>query len=437
MVVFQWLTGSFLALNRRASGILGGLLRWRAFPWAFQWPMVGVVALVVVLALRGPRHSELNPGAAIVWQLWWAILPFFIVLTARLWCAVCPFPVLGDAAQRLRTSPPPLPPPALRRVAPWVGAVGLGILGFLFLLLQVETSGPLTAALLLALAAAAVGTALLWQRRAWCRYLCPLGLMVGLYSRLGWLRLDAGKESAKAAYTAKRCPLFTSAVAQRRASDCVLCGACLYGRGGQAVEACLGRPSLAGQSLTPAEAVAVSLLLGLLLSDALRMTPILPGYMAWAMETTGRSYEEAMAVGIGGVMAVVLLVQAAGARALGCGQGFWPAFSLLGLAWLPLALAAHIGLSAQHLLAAGAVFRDLGAEVWLLAPGHMPQANAYVTVWPMRAFQWSIVVLGGVVAAYLARRLAAGGKGYEWAPAAVLPALPLVVVFGQPMSTAC
>ena len=48
------------------------LLRWRAFPAVFQWPLLGLVALVAYLALRPVHHAELNPGAAIVWQLWWA-----------------------------------------------------------------------------------------------------------------------------------------------------------------------------------------------------------------------------------------------------------------------------------------------------------------------------------------------------------------------------
>jgi hypothetical protein len=422
-------------LALRGSAVLERLLRWRAFPGAVQWPLVVVVALLVVASLRVPRHAELNPGAAVVWQLWWAVLPFVILLTARLWCAVCPFPALGDAVQRFRTAP--LPPPALRRGGPWAAALGLGALGVLFLLLHVETSGPLTGALLVAFAAAVIGAAFLWQRRAWCRYLCPLGLMVGLYSRLGWLRLgtrDGGRESAA---TARDCPVFSSALAARRAHDCVLCGVCLRERGGAAVEVRVGRPSPTAPSLTAAEAVAVSMLLGLLLADALRMIPVYLGYMAWAVGLLGGRYEIAMALGIGAVMAAVLVVHAAAARVLGGGETFAQSFARLSLLWLPVVLAAHLALSAQHLLAAGDVLQNLGAELGLVRPGHMPPAEVYASVWPMKALQGAMLALGALAALFLVRRLVPGRQGYAWGAAGVLPALPLVVIFVQPMTVAC
>ncbi len=423
-------------MRRRLEDGLERLLRWRAFPGVFQWTLLVGLALNLVLALRVPRHAELNPGAALVWQLWWPLLPFFILLTARLWCAICPFPALGNAAQHLRPALPS-PPRWLRRAGPWVAAIGLGLLGFFFLLLQVESSGPLTAALLLAFAMGAVATALLWLGRAWCRYLCPLGLMVGLYSRLGWLRLEAGGDRKRAAATARRCPVFTSALAQRRVHDCVLCADCLRGQAGDAIRVRLGRPSLAGRPLMLAEAVAVSLLLGLLLADALRMTPLYPRFMAWALPISGRSYAVAMALGIGGVMATVVAAQVFGAHWLGRGEGLWRAFSRLSLAWLPLALAAILDLSAQHLLAADAVFQNLGAEIRLLPSGHMPPADAYASVWPMRTFQWAVLALGAVTAVYMARCPVPGEKRRGWAAAGAAPFLPLVVLFGQPMSVSC
>jgi hypothetical protein len=411
------------------------LIRWPAFPGALQWPLVVVVAALVVVSLRAPRHAELNPGAAVVWQLWWTVLPFLVLLTARLWCAICPFPALGDAVQRLRTAP--LPPPALRRWGPWAAALGLGVLGILFLLLHVETSGPLTGALLVAFAAAVVGAALLWRRRAWCRYLCPLGLMVGLYSRLGWLRLGARDDGQEAAATARDCPVFSSALAARRAHDCVLCGLCLRGRGGAAVEVRFARPSATAPSLTAAEAVTVSVLLGLLLADALRMIPLYLGYMAWAVALVGGRYETAMALGIGTVMAAVLVAHVVAAHVLRRGETFGRSFARLSLLWLPLVLAAHLALSAQHLLAAGEVVLNLGAEIGLLRPGHMPPAEVYASVWSMKALQWAMLALGGLAALVLVRRLVPAGKGYAWGVAGVLPALPLVVIFGQPMTVAC
>ncbi|MGE5619190.1 MAG: 4Fe-4S binding protein [Sphingomonadaceae bacterium] len=177
------------------SSVVSRLLRWPWFPLIPQATLLAAATAVVVLALRPPQRSEMNLGAALVWQLWWTLLPFFILLTARLWCAVCPFSALGDLAQRLRRPALPLPPARLRAVGPWIAALGLAIMGFLFLLLSLESSGPFTALLLLALASGALVSSLLWRGRAWCRYLCPLGLMAGLYSRLAWLRLSAPSDA--------------------------------------------------------------------------------------------------------------------------------------------------------------------------------------------------------------------------------------------------
>lgn len=424
-----------LAIGSRVEKAVEGLLHWWAFPSAFQWPLATGLAVVVFLALRTPRHSELNPGAAIVWQLWWAFLPFFILLTARLWCGVCPVPALGDAARRLRPTQQPLPPSAMRREGPWVAALGLGVMGFLFLLLNLENSGPLTAALLLAFSTVAVGSALLWKGNVWCRYLCPLGLMAGLYSRVGWLRLEPG-DKRKAGNTARHCDFFTSPLASRRSHDCALCGACIKADGGEGVNVRLAGTAFFMAPLARAEAVAVSLLLGLLVADALRMTPLFVRFMAWMTPRIG-NYETGMALGMALVIALVLMGQAGAARLLGGKGEFWPSFTVLSLAWIPLALAAHLSLSAQHLLAVGDVVRNLGAELSLLTPGHMPPTDAYATLWSMRAFQWAALALGGMAAFYLSRRPSTRAVGGAWALAGIFPAIPLMVIFGQPMSISC
>lgn len=424
-----------LGIGSWVERVLERLLRWQAFPRAFQWPLALGLVVVVLLALRTPRHAELNPGAAIVWQLWWAILPFFILLSARLWCGVCPVPALGDAARRLRPTTPLLPPSVVRRVGPWVAAVGLGVMGFLFLILNLENSGPLTAGLLLTFSAVAVGSALLWQGNVWCRYLCPLGLMAGLYSRMGWLRLEPG-DRRKAGSTARQCAFFTSPLAPRRSHDCALCGACVKADGGEEVNVRFGGTSALAAPLARPEAMAVSLLLGLLVADAVRMTPYYIRFMAWMTPRIG-NYEMGMALGMVLVMALVLVGQAGAARLLGGRRGFWSSFTLLSLAWIPLALAAHLSLSAQHLLAVGAVFRNLGAELSLLAPGHMPPVDAYATLWSMRAFQWSVLALGGMAALYLSRHLSTRAASNAWAMAGIFPVIPLLFIFGQPMSISC
>lgn len=422
----------------RVVAPLNRLMRWRRFPEVLQGPVLALVAAVAFMAAKSPHHSEMNAGAAVIWLLWWVLLPFLTVVAARVWCSFCPFATLGDLAQRFLDSSQPLPPLLLRRVGPWIGAVLLVLLAAVFLLFSLESDGPLTAALLAAFAAAAIVTAILWRGRTWCRYLCPLGLLLGLYSRLAWLRLRPVGESGRraAAAGARGCPLFTSTLAARSVHDCVFCSRCLRVPGSDSVVARLEVPSLAGQVLLPAESVAVPLLLGLLLVDAARMTPLYSVYMAGAMPVLGGRYELAMALGLAGVV-VILLLAHVGLSLVGDDNGsFWSRFGYMSASLLPLAMAVQLAVSTQHMTAIGDVVRSLAVELEFVEPGHMPPADVYRFLWPLKLLQWSIVAVGVVVSFNIPHYAADRG----WLAPKVVTALAgllLLVVFAEPMSVAC
>ena len=415
------------------------LLRWRHFPGILQWPFLIAATAVAFLATETPRHSEMNVGAALVWQFWWTLLPFFTIVAARGWCGLCPFAALGDLVQRLRLSPLPPPPLLLRRIGPWVGTASLTCLGFAFLILSLENNGRLTAALLAAFVVLVTATALLWKGRAWCRYLCPVGLLLGLYSRLAWLRLEPVGESGRRAASAgaRHCPLFTSTLAPRRAQDCVLCSSCLRVPGSKSVAVRLKVPSLSSQSLPPAESATVSLLMGLLLVDALRMTPLYSRYMARAVPLLGGRYEMAMALGLVAVVVALLLLQVGLSLHGGGGKlPFWSRFGHLSLVLLPLVLVTQLALSAQHLMATGDVIRNLAAELEFVPPGHMPPTDAYTFLWPMKLLQWGMLGLGGAVSFHLSPREEDQRRRVSTVMSALV-ALLLLAVFVEPMSVAC
>ncbi len=415
---------------------MNGLLRWRGFPGVFQGTFAILAAIALSLALRPPYRSEMNLGAALVWQLWWPALPFLILLTARFWCAVCPFSAVGSLPLWFRHSVPTLPPTLVRRGGPWLSAVSLGILGFLFILLSLESNGPVTAVLLLAFALGAAASALFWRGRAWCRYLCPLGMMAGLYSRLAWLRLESAGGSATAAIAARVCPLYTAPSSPRRAQDCVFCGDCMEVQAGEVVSVRFAPPSPSAVVLNPPEALATTLLMGLLLIDALRMTPLYLRYMAWTVPWTGHNYVVAQAMGIL-VVTLLLLAGQTGVTVLaGRGAWSWSQFARLSLVMLPLAFASQLALSSQHLMALVEVFQNLGAELGALEPGHMPPADAYSVTWPLKVVQVAMLAAGAFVSLSVTRsgivfpRLASIGG-------VALLAVVLITIFMQPMSVAC
>jgi len=68
------------------------------------------------------------------------------------------------------------------------------------------------------------------RKRFWCRYLCPLGALLGLVGKVAWLRRVVGDECIDCHLCARACPMGTIDPARGHASDpseCTLCLDCV------------------------------------------------------------------------------------------------------------------------------------------------------------------------------------------------------------------
>jgi hypothetical protein len=165
------------------------------FPWlkrmvkgpSFQvnlaLPMLGVFWLIILTGLFGTKVAGRNAGPMIIWVLWLSALIIVLVpLGGRLWCTVCPLPLLGEWLQRLRLFSVPLVWPA------WLSNAWPRVL--LFLLLgtfstTIVALPPATSWMLIGLVLLAIATSLFPEQRLFCRYLCPINSYIGLYSMTG------------------------------------------------------------------------------------------------------------------------------------------------------------------------------------------------------------------------------------------------------------
>ena len=79
---------------------------------------------------------------------------------------------------------------------------------------------------------------MLYRRRAWCRYLCPLGKMVGVLAGGSMLEIRANYSICNndcithSCYTGTMegrdgCPMFEGPFSLRSNLDCILCGTCI------------------------------------------------------------------------------------------------------------------------------------------------------------------------------------------------------------------
>jgi hypothetical protein len=150
--------------------------------------LLALFVIAIVAGLFGTPAGSHNFATIFVWIVWWALLiivmmPFF----GRMWCAVCPIPAPGEWLQRrgiMRRVPGPLFslgwrwPRRLRNI--WLQNIGfLGIALFSTIILTRPSS---TAWVLLGMMLLGVGLSILYRNRVFCRYICPVGGFIGLYS---------------------------------------------------------------------------------------------------------------------------------------------------------------------------------------------------------------------------------------------------------------
>ncbi len=205
-----------LRLPRRKTD----LLRWPALRRALRsrWPqfVLRVVALagflIAILAgLTGTPVGNRNLAIVAVWIAWWALLILLAVpFLGRAWCSICPIPLPGEWLQnRALLGPPNGQQPAPRRRWPkklrniWLQNAGFTALALFSTVIL--TSPRVTGAVLAALLLLGVVTAWAYERRAFCRYLCPVGGFIGLYAQAAPLELRVKDTAICAAHSEKAC----------------------------------------------------------------------------------------------------------------------------------------------------------------------------------------------------------------------------------------
>jgi len=156
--------------------------------------LVGYIFAILAGLIGAPVGSH-NFSIVFVWIAWWAVLilvavPFF----GRGWCAVCPIPLPGEWMQRgAMMNPPAKRPNWLNlRVPKMFRNIWLQNISFLLLALfssVLLTTPNVTGIVLAAMLFAAIGLSAVFERRAFCRYLCPVGGFIGLYSQTAPIEL--------------------------------------------------------------------------------------------------------------------------------------------------------------------------------------------------------------------------------------------------------
>ncbi|MBS1876487.1 MAG: 4Fe-4S binding protein [Acidobacteria bacterium] len=180
------------------------MLRAPSFQFNLALPMLGVFWFIILAGLFGTKVAGRNAGPMIIWVLWLSALILFLVpIGGRVWCTVCPLPIVGEWMQRGRLSknPAEIDGRAVRRLfgVPLVWPSQLANAWprvLLFLLLgtfsvAIVASPPATSWMLIGLMLLAVVTSVFPEQRLFCRHLCPINSYISLYSTTGRVMVRA------------------------------------------------------------------------------------------------------------------------------------------------------------------------------------------------------------------------------------------------------
>jgi polyferredoxin len=418
------------------------VLRSRWYPGILQVPVAAVFGLVAYELLLGPDRAHDNAGSALMWVLWWPLIPVVFVLLGRFWCAVCPFGALSDFVQRIVGVERPVPR--------WLVLYGIWVIDALFLLITwsdhvwgIVESPWGSGVLLLMLTTAVIVSGAFFRRRTFCRYLCFLGGLAGNYSRTGMVELRADSSicatctSRAACYngtdTRAGCPLFSFVRTMDDSANCNLCANCVKACPNDAIRLRVRKPASELWFIRKPrveESFLAMAIMGIVVIQNVTMLGIWNDALAWIERTTGIT-NVAVVFTLAFVVAVtapvLLLVLASRVATAANLEGTWKNFARFGYALIPLDIAGHLAHNLFHLLAeGGSVAVTVGA---LFGGGHATGSTALVGIGTIQVLQYLLLTVGIAGSLYTAWRIT--GRRYQLASvrtATFTPYATLVVV---------
>lgn len=397
--------------------VVRSIMRSRWYPGALQIPIAAVFGFIAYELLVGPTSAHDNVGTALMWVLWWPLIPIIFVFLGRFWCAVCPFATLSDFVQKLVGVNRPVPA--------FLKSYGIWIIDATFIAITwadhvwgIVESPWGSGILLLLLTFAVIVSGAFFQRRTFCRHLCFLGGLSGNYARTGMVALRADTDicatckSKAACFNGTEkvagCPLFSFPRTMDSNANCNLCANCVKSCPNDAITLTLRKPTQELWYLRSPkieESFLAMAIMGIVLIQNVTMLKIWTNILNAVEKTTGITnyafiFTVVFAVGVSIPVALLALAGKVASRANL--ETTRQNFARFGYALIPLDVAGHVAHNLFHLLAEGkSVFYTTAS----LFGSHSTGSTALVGNGTIRILQFMILALGFVGSVYTVKRI--------------------------------
>ncbi len=169
--------------------IINRLIYLRTFPNALRIVSLIIFGFLVYIGFQAHSTDDAflkvlrntNFANLFVWSYWWPLIVVGAVFLGRAWCFVCPVELVTSFMAKI----------GLKKKRPKWLLSGWGITIFyvaiLFIgiqTLKIHRDPTMMAVYLLTIFGVSVLTGLLFERNTFCRYVCPVGFLLGLYARI-------------------------------------------------------------------------------------------------------------------------------------------------------------------------------------------------------------------------------------------------------------
>jgi ferredoxin len=216
-----------------------GLVKNRLFKPAINIIFFIVLLIIIYFGLSSEQDLRFHGGipfaTTLIWDLWHPLLVFTLILLGRLWCFACPIGAVGDWTQSVFS--------LRKRYPEKYRNLWIAVILFLFIfaaerhLFMFTRNPPNTAYLLIFFALLAVVMGAVFEKRSFCRYVCPIGLVLGVFSMLSAIELRCKskktcsehdlKECVLGNEAGKACPVGESPQTMERNNYCIMCMECV------------------------------------------------------------------------------------------------------------------------------------------------------------------------------------------------------------------